>query len=231
MTQPPYGQDPQNPYGQNPYDPPAQPYGAPQPPKKSRTALIGLVVLAVLLIAGGALAVVLAVSSDSDNDKAGEKASESTSAPTGERVQGTGYSFTIPEDWKDTTDETTGLPDSVDVVVVWGEKLEGGRANVIVETGPAGGASDPEALREQWQTNMTGSSGATPEKLAGTTIAGADAIGTRIERTNEKGVAIVQIAYLLIREGNVYSIALSGKAGDDDAEAAFQSIRDSWTWE
>ena len=226
MTQPPYGQDPQNPYGQpGPYSP---------PPKKSRTVQIVAAVLVILLIAGGGLATLLLLS-DSDNDKdsdqAEDRTSEPTSAPAGDLLQGNGYSYTLPDGWQDASDEAAGAPGAIDTIAVWGEKLEGGRANVIVESGPSGGESDPEALREQWQSNMTGSTGATPEKIDGTTIAGQEAIGVRIERTNDKGVAIVQTAYLVVRDGNVYSIALSGKSGDDDAEAAFADIRDSWTWE
>ena len=244
MTQPPSGQ--------NPYEPPTQPYGQPgpygPPPTggKSRGVLIGVVVLVVLLIAGGALAALLLLSDsddDKDDDKAGDKASESTSEsvsvsptesasePAGNLIQGNGYSYTLPDGWQDATDEAQGAPGAIDTVSVWGEQLEGGRANVIVETGTAGGETDPQALREQWVSNMSGSTGEKPQEIPGTTIDGQDAIGVQFERTNENDVEIVQTAYLVVNDGKVFSIALSGKIGDDDVEQAFEEILDSWTWE
>lgn len=246
MTQPPHGQDPQspqqppNPYGQAP--PPAYgqpgPYGPP-PAKKSSTALIiGAVVLVLLLIAGGALAALLLLSdSDKDDDsKAEEKTSESSdpsesSTPSGDSIQGNGYTYALPEDWQDVTAQTAGSAGAIDTVSAWGSKLAGGRANVIVESGPTGGVDDLSVLRKQWVKNMSGSIGATPQEIPGTTIDGEEAIGTQIERTNENDVEIVQTAYLVVHDGNAYSIALSGKVGDDDAEQAFEDILASWTWE
>jgi len=240
MTQPPSGQ--------NPYEPPTQPYGQPGPygpapaGGKSRAALIGVVVLVLLLVAGGALAALLLLSDsddDKDNGNAGDKASESTSEsvsvspsePAGNLIQGDGYSYTLPDDWQDVSDEAAGAPGAIDTISVWGDQLEGGRANVIVETGPTGGETDPEALREQWVSNMSGSTGAEPQEIPGTTIDGQEAIGVQYERTNENDVEIVQTAYLVVNGDEVFSIALSGKIGDDDAEQAFEGILDSWTWE
>lgn len=233
MTQPPYGQEPQNPYGQ------PGPYGPPPPGgQKSRTMLIGVVVLVVLLIAGGALAALLLLS-DADDDKDDGKASESTSEPTestpsepaADLLQGNGYSYTLPEDWQDASEEAAGAPGAIDTIAVWGDKLDGGRANVIVESGPSGGETDPEPLREQWVKNMTSSTGATAQEIPGRTIDGLDAIGVQLESKNKNEVEIVQTAYLVVRDGNVYSIGLSAKIGDDDAEQAFEDILESWTWE
>lgn len=241
MTQPPHGQEPPNPYGQ------PGPYGPPPPGgQKSRTALIGVVVLVVLLVAGGALAALLLLSDsddDKDNGNAGDKASESTSEsttdptestssePAGDLLQGNGYSYTLPDGWQDASEERAGAPGAIDTISVWGDQLEGGRANVIVETGPSGGETEPEPLREQWVSNMTSSTGANAQEIPGTTIDGVEAIGVQIESKNENDVEIVQTAYLVVREGSVYSIGLSGKIGDDDAEQAFEEILDSWTWE
>lgn len=238
MTQPPLGQ--------NPYEPPNQPYGQAGPydhaPKSSQGLLIGLIVLAVLLIAGGALTALLLLSdsdSDDDNGKAGDKASATTSesteptpsVPDGDLLQGNGYSYTLPEDWQDVSEEKAGAPGAIDTISVWGDQLDGGRANVIVETGPSGGETEPEALREQWVDNMTGATGATVQEIPGTTIDGVDAIGVQLESKNENDVEIVQTAYLVVLDGNVYSIGLSSKIGDDDSEQAFEDILASWTWE
>jgi hypothetical protein len=242
MTQPPYGQDPQSqppqPYGQNPYaqSPYGQPgpYGPPPPARKSRTALIAGVVLVVLLIAGGGLAALLLLSDSDkgdDNGKADDRTSTSTSAPSADQIHGNGYSYTLPDGWQDATDQAQGAPGAIDTVSVWGEKLEGGRANFIVESGSSGGEDDPEAIRDQWVSNMTGSTGAEPHEIPGATIDGEETIGVQFERTNERDVEIVQTAYLAVHDGNVYSIAISAKIGDDDAEQAFEDILDSWTWE
>ena len=208
------------------------PYGTPPVRKLSQTALIGIVVVVVLLIAGGALAAVLVFAgSDDDKDKDSNKADDKTSEPAVDVMKGTGYSYTLPDNWTDISAAAAeGAPGAIDTVAVWGEKFEGGRANVIVESGPTS-ETDLEKLREQWATNMTNGTGATPERIEGTTIGGEDAIGTRIERTNEKGVAILQTAYLVVRDGKIYSIALSGRSGDDEAVAAFEAIQDSWNWE
>jgi hypothetical protein len=223
MTQPPY----QNPYGQ-----PA-PYGPPRPKKAPTALIIAGAVLAVLLVAGGALAALLLLSDsdEDDSDKADDTTSSSSSAPAENVLDGNGYTYTLPEHWQDVTADAQGAAGSIDTVAAWGSKLDGGRANVIVETGTAGGEDDPEVLREEWVKNMTGSTGATPQEIAGTTIDGEEAIGSQIERKNESGVEIVQTAYLVVHEGNVYSIALSGKAGDDDAEQAFEDILAGWAWE
>jgi hypothetical protein len=203
--------------------------------------LIGVVTLVVLLIAAGALAALLLLS-DSDDDKddakAGDTASESTSEPTestssvpDDLLQGNGYSYTLPEDWQDASEEAAGAPGAIDTISVWGDRLEGGRANVIVETGPAGGETDLEVLREQWVKNMTSSVGAAAQDIPGATIDGEDSIGVQIESKNKNDLEIVQTAYLVVRDDRVYSIGLSGKIGDDDAEQAFEDILDSWTWE
>lgn len=149
----------------------------------------------------------------------------------GDLLQGNGYSYTLPEDWQDVSEEAAGAPGAIDTISVWGDKLDGGRANVIVESGPAGSETDPEPLREQWVSNMTGSTGGTAQEIPGTTIDGLDAIGVQIESSNKNEVEIVQTAYLVVRGGKVYSIGLSGKIGDDDAEKAFEDILESWTWE
>jgi hypothetical protein len=258
--QSPYGQNPSDPptppsepptqpIGQpeQPYGQPTQPYGqpgpyGPPPVKKSRAGLIVLVVLLVLLIVGGGVTAAVLLAGNDSNNKASDTPSQSTSAPTSaptsstptvpssNAIQGNGYSFTLPTAWQDVSEEASGAPGAIDTIAVWGSKLQGGRANVIVESGPTGGATDPENLRSQWESNMSGATGTSPKKIDGTTIDGESAIGARITRTGDKGVAIVQTAYLVIHNDTAYSIALSGRAGDTDAETAFTAILGSWAW-
>lgn len=253
-----YG-DPQHgssPYGTPPDYPTAQ-YGAPPPqPPKKKTGLIVLLVVGALLIAGGILATVLILASNDDDKKADDEGSndptssvtddptddptdEPTDEPTDDppaegAVDGQGYTYELPEDWNDVTEETlsgSDVPGTIDTVSVWGKKLEGGRANVIVETGSAGGEEDEEELRADWEKNMGSSTGVTPEKVDGTDIDGEGAIGAKMEQTNANGVDIVQIAYLVIVDGTQYSIGLSAKQGDDDAQEQFEDILASWDWE
>ncbi|WP_109509879.1 hypothetical protein [Nocardioides speluncae] len=249
--QPPYGENPYGPsaygnpqYGSSPYgtppDYPTAQYGAPPPqPPKKKAGLIIFLVVGALLIAGGVLATVLILASRDDDDKAQEgsddpTSSESENAPDdGPGVDGAGYTYALPEDWNDVTEDALSgdVPGTVDTVSAWGKKLTGGRANVIVETGSAGSTEDEEDLREDWETNMASSSGVTPEEIDGTEIDGEDAIGAKMEQTTDSGVDIVQIAYLVIVDGTQYSIGLSAKQGDDDAQDRFEEILGSWSWE
>lgn len=262
--QPPYGENPYGPsaygdpqHGSSPYgtppDYPTAQYGAPPPPPKKKTGLIILLVVGALLIAGGILATVLILASNDDDKTADDDSSddptssasesatdEPTDDPTddppadGSGVDGAGYTYDLPEDWNDVTEEAlsgSDVPGTIDTISVWGKKLDGGRANVIVETGSAGGEEDEEELREEWEKNMGTSTGVTPEKVDGTEIDGEDAIGAKMEQTNANGVDIVQIAYLVIVDGTQYSIGLSTKQGDDDAQEQFEDVLASWDWD
>lgn len=223
MTQPPYGQDPNQP----------NPYG--QPPKKSKAGLIALVTVLALVLVGGILAAILLVAnSDGDDDEASDdKTSQSTDDPTDEakdEIDGDGYSYDLPDEWTDRTVDAAGAPGAIDTVSVWGQRLEGGRANLITEKSPSSSTTDPEDLRDTWFANMKGGTGTTPEEADGVTIDDLESIGALIER-NEGGVDIVQRAYLVIHDGSAYSIGFSYRAGDDEAPEAFDEIIDSWSWE
>jgi hypothetical protein len=248
-SQPPsYGQPPQQPYGQPPYgqQPPGQPpygpppggpppgqqppYGSPggQPPygpppqkRKSSTALIATILIVALVLAGGAVGGILLLG---DDDEGGG---------SGDTITGDGYSYALPEDWHDVTEDALSgnPPGAIDTVSAWGEQFNGAPANVIVEIGPASGVSDPEELRSTWESNMAAATQATPEQIDDTEIGGETAIGTEIRRSNENGVDIVQVAYLTIHEGNAYSVALSTNAnGEVEARGTFEALLGSWSW-
>ena len=251
-TPPPPGQDPyrqdpqgqgqfgrgqfgQQPSGQPPY-PGQQQYGAPAPqPKKSRTGLVIGIVAIVLVLVGGGIAFALLAGGDDDTNSSNDSAA--TDEPTtlsGEKLSGEGYTYELAEDWQDATDEAKGqdAPGTIDTVSIWGEKLDGSQANLIVEASSGVGDADLESLRPTWESNMSGASGSTPMEHDGTTIDGEEAIGAKFERDNTAGTAIVQIAYLTVHDGTAYSVILSTQQDKaDDAMQAYDDLLGSWTWE
>jgi hypothetical protein len=209
-------------------------YGAPPPPpKKSRTGLIAALVVLVLLVAGGVVAAVLIAGGD-DEKNGGDGNGKDETTLSGEKLSGEGYTYELPKEWKEATDEAKGqdAPGTIDTVSIWGEKLDGSQANVIVEASSGVGDASLDDLRATWESNMSGASGSTPQDYEGTTIDGEDAIGAKFERDNDSGTAIVQIAYLTVHDGTAYSVILSSQADKaDEALAAYEDLLGSWAWE
>ena len=226
------GQFGQQPAGQPPY-PGQQQYGAPAPqPKKSRTGLVIGIVAIVLVLVGGGIAFALLAGGDDDNGK--DSAGKDETTLSGEKLSGEGYTYELPKDWNEATDEAKGqdAPGTIDTVSIWGEKLDGSQANVIVEASSGVGDADPESLRSTWEKNMSGASGSTPMDYDGTTIDGEEAIGAKFERDNTTGTSIVQIAYLTVHDGTAYSVILSTQQDKaDEATQAYDDLLGSWTWE
>lgn len=268
----PQGQ-PQQPYGAQQPGQPQQPHGAQQPgqsgpppygsqpftgqggepPKKSRTGLFAIIGVVLLLIIGGAVALVLTLGGDDkDDDKSkDDESSQTTEEPSEDptddpseepsedptdggsgEVSGTGYSYDVPSGWTDVTDEMSSQDPRIDSGITAGSSFQGADANILVEAGSSGGESDPEAARSTLKNNISSSVGATPTDIDNSEIGGAEAIGVRVERTNENGVDIVQIAYLAIQNGNVATVTISSLVEKEkDALAAFEEMSGSWQWE
>ena len=231
--QPGQGQFGQQPAGQPPYSGQQQ-YGAPAPQqKKSRTGLIIGIVAIVLVLVGGGIAFALLAGGDDDKDSAGKDGGTSSKGLSEETLGGEGYTYSLPKGWQDATDEAKGqdAPGTIDTVSVWGAKLDGSQANVIVEASSGVGDADLDSLRSTWESNMSGASGSTPMTQDGTTIDGEEAIGARFERDNDAGTSIVQIAYLTVHDGTAYSVILSTKQDKaDEATKAYEDLLGSWTW-
>ena len=242
-TQSGYGQPPAGPPGQPPY----QPYGATSPggPRKRRTGLIIGVVAGLVVLAGIIVAIVL-LATNGDEEKADEP--DSTSSPTATTgspstsptdqpeegtLQGDGYSYELPDGWNDVTEEALAQnpPGAIDTVAAWGETFNNSRANLIVETAPANGQTDLEALRAEWENNLTGTSGGEAQPTDGIQIGGEDSIGTTVDITNSNGVRVHQIAYLTIHDDTIYSIGFNAERGDEEAQQAFDEVMDSWSWQ
>lgn len=238
----PYAQPYPQPYAAAGY-PGAHP--AVPPAKKKRTWLVLAVAALVLVVVGGVFTAVLLTTGDDDDQ--GTATDPTSSAPTSETtpeateqptevpagaIEGDGYYFELPEGWNDISEEVRKQPGAAqtDLAVAWGNSFDGARANMIVETGFAGGETDPEVLRPTWESNMAGATGATPEDNGTTTIDGEDAVGALIARVNENDVPIEQFGYLTIHDGDLYSVILSTQAGDKKAQEFYDEILESWTW-
>jgi len=204
------------PGGQSPYGPP--------PKRKSSAPVIAAILIVVLVLAGGATGAALLFSGSDGSD----------SSDVAGTLAGNGYSYVLPNGWSEVTDEALAgnPPGTIDTVSAWGERFNGAPANLIVEIGPAQGASDPEELRQAWESTMGAATNSTPKRIENTTIGDETAIGTEIRRSNENGIDIVQVAYLTVHDGHAYSVALSTNAEtEDEARSEFEMILNSWTWE
>lgn len=225
-------------------------YGGP-PHRKRRAGLVVAVVAGVVAIAA-AIVVTLVVAGEQDPGSADESAStesvtsadptdgpsdEPSDSPGGgaDEIVGDGYVYTIPSvGWQDALDEAAELPgaQNVDTFLILGSSVEFAQSNIIVESLSAGGAEQVEDLENLWKRNLAGSDGATPVDLEDRDIDGTRAIGVSIDdRLNNGGVPIRQIAYLMVHEGNQYSIGLSLPAsGDTTSETDFEAVLSSWRW-
>lgn len=240
--------------------PPAYPSGptGPPPSGRSKTPWILAAVAAVVMIAlvGGLFAILsggddtVETATDDPSTSAptaptpptptpSESESAATPSPTPlptippNPLIGSGYAFTLPDAWTDITEEilSGGQSGATDKAIAWGQSFEGARANLIIETGFAGGETDPEVIRPTWENNMVGATGATPVDNGDTTIDGEKAVSVLISRVNENGVAIEQYGYLTIHDGDLYSIILSTQEGDQKAQDTYADIVESWTWQ
>jgi hypothetical protein len=230
---PPYGDQPsygqQSPYGQpptgppQPPPPPSPPYGPPPRQRRSGTALIAVILIVVLALAGGAVGAALMLGGGDDGESSGGEVVDS-----GETMKGSGYTYGIPEGWNDATSDVGAM--GIDSAVRAEDEDDGFRRNVVVEVQPANGASDPEEIQDQWESNIGEAVGGTPEPIDGISIDGQDAVGIRIE-TTQQDIDIVQVAYLAINDDQIYSIALSAHRDvEDEATAEFEQVLDTWSW-
>jgi hypothetical protein len=253
-NQDPYGTPPEQPYGQQPYG--QQPYaggqgfgsgpggpgypGTPPPPKKRTGLIVGAIVAALVVIGGLVVGGIVLLGGDDDKDEtSSEKATdepteepteEPTDEPTetGDTVSGTNYTYSLPgEQWVDATADAAAAGTVVDSAAAWGEQIDGSRANVLVEAASAEGTL--EAQRDGWETNLT-SGGSNLERLPNVSIDGENAYAVQLQGTNSSGTEIFQTVYLTVHQEIVYSIGFSSQPADDEAEAGFDVIKNSWAW-
>jgi len=255
-NQDPYGIPPEQPYGQQPPGA-GQGFGSgpgyPPPPPKKRTGLIIGAIVAALVVIGGLVVGGIVLLGD-DDDKKDETSSESesesdepTDEPTDEEseeptdeptdqpvdegiVSGTNYTYSLPgEQWVDATADINAAGTAADSGVVWGESLEGARANVLVEAGSADGTSLDDQ-RGPWEANLSAGGGPKLEPLPDVVIDGEPAYAVQRQGENSSGQETFQTVYLTLHQDIVYSIAFTSLPADDEAEAAFDIVKSSWAW-
>jgi hypothetical protein len=230
--QPPPVQSPAWPSPHPSHPTPLAGYGtAPTPPKKSRTGLIvGLVAAGIAVIAA---AVVLALVTSGDDDPE-EKADDDggNSETCDPCLEGEGYQYQLPDGWQDITDQVLednpGQP-TLDTASAWGESVEAGRANVIIEVS-SWTYTDLDDAVGVLSDNLS-TLGGEVEDIDNRTIDGEDAAGVLLTRTNDSGVEVEQTAYIVKNGEDAVVITASNKADDDGPADAYEKIYDSWAWE
>ncbi len=206
-----------------------------------------MLVVLVVLLAGGLTTILVLASDGSKDDSAKNDPTSQPSAPTDSptsptetadpstqgKITGDGYTYDLPgPGWNDASSEGASLAPTIDTIAVLGTDTDNAQSNILVEALPAGSATDVKRLQPIWERNLSGSDNATPTSIDDITIDGERAVGVQIDdRVNKAGVAITQIAYLTLHDGNQFSIALSlPKEGDTYSRDDFKKALDSWTW-
>ncbi|HET9420049.1 MAG TPA: hypothetical protein VFO49_02855 [Nocardioides sp.] len=235
VQSPPYQPPVQSPpYQAPPVQSPAWPTphyaSAPTPPKKSRTGLIvGLVAAGVVVVA---LAVVLALVTSGDDPEEKSDDNGDTTQTCDPCLEGEGYQYELPEGWNDITDQVLednpGQP-TLDTASAWGDSVEAGRANVIIEVSSwtYNDLEDAVGILSDNLSNLGGEI----EDLDDRTIDGEQAKGVLLTRTNDSGVEVEQTAYIVKNGDDAVVITASNKSDDDGPADAYEKIYDSWSWE
>lgn len=260
MSQPPYppqqqGQWPPPPPPDGPGAPgdPGGPggfgghYGQFGPPKKSKTGLIiALVAVGVLVLGGLAAGGILAFSGGDDESASSDESSETakTDEASGEPTEeaappaegdivGKGYHYSLPDGWQDISDgsEVSAQP-SLDTGSANGPSIQGATANLLVETGAAGGLSS-EQLHDQLKSTYESQFDVEVEELAARDVGGESMSVLTLTRPNpiDDSIEVKQVSYVAVREDTGFVITASRVTSASDSEAEIEQILDSWAWD
>ena len=235
---PPYQAPPvQSPPHQAPVQSPAWPsphahYGSvPTPPRKSRTGLIVGLVAAGVVVVAVAVVLALVLGGDDPQEQADDNGGSNTQT-CDPCLEGEGYQYQLPEGWQDITDQVLednpGQP-TLDTASAWGDSVEEGRANVIVEVS-SWTYNDLDDAVSVLSDNLS-TLGGDIEDIDNRTIDGEEAAGVLLTRTNDSGVEVEQTAYIVKNGDDAVVITASNKSNDDGPADAYQKIYDSWSWE
>jgi hypothetical protein len=207
-----------------PPGPESLPY-APLPERRGAGPTAVLVVLALAI--PGLIATLAAVAHGGGDSRDGGSESDRTDDMAGPTIEGDGYAYTAPAGWEDRTGWARDIaPDGGDSAVGVTQPDHGFDTNVLVAAWDADGVTSVEKARDEWLP-----AGAEVDQLEPTSIDGVRAVGVRHETNSDGGRPIVQVGYLALRGGQLYSIVLSAPVqSESDSQAAFAAVLDSWSW-
>jgi hypothetical protein len=108
-----------------------------------------------------------------------------------------------------------------------GPTIAASNANLIVERGPAGPATQEEVV-EQLRTNW-GTEGTITDR-PGADLGGHRSDSIDVARVNEFDLEIRQTTHVVVRDSFYYIVILSRIDGDDRPVPDFDAALASWTW-
>ncbi|GAB2767225.1 hypothetical protein GCM10027020_20070 [Nocardioides salsibiostraticola] len=156
-------------------------------------------------------------------------------APLEVRLNGTGYSYALPQEWQDFTSSVadTASP-AADTVTGSSEVLQGASALLIVrrtsvEDSPdlrADRAAVRAALREDFNTELDGPITNSPARKIG----GEQAFGLTVRLAVRDDVQISATYWVVRVGGTVYQLEAVTRADPAQSTKNFQAIYDSWEW-
>lgn len=207
-----------------PPGPESLPY-APLPKRRGAGPTAALVALALAI--PGLIATIATVAHGGGDSRDGGTESGRTDDMEGPTIKGDGYAYAVPEGWEDRSSWARDIaPDGGDSAVGVTEPDHGFDTNVLVAAWDARGVTSVEKARDAWLP-----AGATVDRLEPTSIDGVRAVGVRHETNSDAGRPIVQVGYLALLHGQLYSIVLSAPVqSESDSQAAFAAVLDSWSW-
>lgn len=146
-------------------------------------------------------------------------------------ASGTGYSVSLPEGWREATDELSTGAINFDLVVA-GEREGGFLTNVnVIREDPPGVPDDVDALVESYAQQLEKIGETRPRPLPERQIDGEPARGNTVEvLAQEVRYSVVQ--YFAIHNDAVYTVTLSSdESALPGARSDFDELLDSWRWD
>ncbi|MFG6501899.1 hypothetical protein [Microbacterium sp. P05] len=182
------------------------------------------------ILATVALALVLAGCSSPAQTESTTDDGSSSSVPaaTGDRLDGDGYSYNVPEGWG--IPEGTEIPTGVDTAAADVNDTDGFADNINVVINPEGDIS-PEDIETAAAQQLEGSGATEVEVGERTEIAGAET--AQITALLESGGATYRIdQYYPNHDGQTYVVTLSFNetVSEADRDEIAQSVFATWEW-
>jgi hypothetical protein len=170
-----------------------------------------------------------------------------------DRVDGSGYTYAVPDGWEDASDEASDIDFDIEGVLVdsavIGDREDGftTNVNVVREEGvpagvtarrygevsvanlrdPAAAGFPPEVVEELEDIDLE-----SLELLPGTGLGGRDAVAWEYREGGSGGTATQVRQLAAVSDGAAYTVTLTAVPGAfEDATAALDEVVESWEWE